>query len=230
MTPSLRISIIIPVLNEAANINELINRLRSLPSDAELEIIVVDGDPAGSTIAAITPGAVRTALSPPGRAAQMNTGASLAGGDILLFLHADTFLPGNAIPLIRTVLSDNTIVGGAFRLGIDSPRWYFRITERYVALRTRITRVPFGDQAIFIKKAYFEKIGRYRDIPVMEDVELMTRIRESGDAIAIAPAQALTSSRRWEKEGLWYGTVRNMLLQTLYCCGVPPRRLSRFYR
>src|SRR5574340_947313 len=230
MTGPGRISIIIPVLREGDRINRLISHLRDLAAGNEPEIIVVDGDPRGDTIAAITHDRIRTARSAPGRATQMNVGASLAGGDLLLFLHADTMLPAAAFSLIRNALGKNPVVGGAFELAIDSPRWYFRITERYVALRTRITRVPFGDQALFIRKTYFEEIGGYRDIPVMEDVELMARIRKRGDKISILAAKTMTSSRRWDKEGVLYATCRNLLLQFLYCCGISPERLAQHYR
>lgn len=232
MTVLKSISVIVPVLAEGDGINRLISCLRALPipTAGEPEIIVVDGDPRGSTLQALEQDRVKTAVFPPGRAGQMNAGASLATGTILLFLHADTLLPDNAFSLIQDALADGTAVGGAFDLGIDSARWYFRITERYAALRTRVTRVPFGDQAIFIEKAYFGKIGGYRDIPIMEDVELMTRIRKRGDVIRILTAKVKTSPRRWERDGVLLGTLRNLLLQTLYCFGLSPRYLARLYR
>jgi len=160
----------------------------------------------------------------------MNAGAALATGDILLFQHADTFLPWNAFELIAAAMSGERFVGGAFDLGILSDRRIFRITERYAACRTRITRVPFGDQSIFIKKSYFRRIGGYGDMAIMEDVELMTRIRKRGDRVSILPAKVMTSPRRWEREGVLYATARNWLLQLLYCLGTPPERLARFYR
>lgn len=230
MTSPTRISIIIPVLREAANINRLISHLRALPSDVEPEIIVVDGDPGKSTITAITDPRVRTSAATLGRANQMNHGASFAAGDVLLFLHADAMLPKKTFSLIGKALADKRAVGGAFNLGIDSPQWYFRVTERYVALRTRFTRIPFGDQAIFIRRDYFENMGGYKNIPIMEDVELMGRIKKNGNSISIIPEKTTTSARRWEKEGVLYATARNLLLQLCYCCGASPARLARFYR
>jgi len=161
---------------------------------------------------------------------QMNHGASLATGDILLFLHADTFLPGNAFELVRLSMGDGQYVGGAFRLGFLTDRRIFKITERYVACRTRLTRVPFGDQAVFIRREYFNRIAGYRNIPIMEDVELMGRIKKRGDRIRILPAKVMTSTRRWEKGGIVRGTLRNWMLQVMYCWGVPPERLARYYR
>ena len=181
------ISIIIPVLNETKNISEIIQHIRELDADGAAEIIVVDGDPKGSTVTTIKDEGVRTALSEKGRALQMNRGAALATGDVLLFLHADTLLPSNAFGLIKAAMNDKGFVGGAFDLGFNTRRKIFRITEAYVFLRTRLTMRPFGDQAIFIRHHHFAQLGGYRDIPVMEDVELMKRIRKRGDRISHHP-------------------------------------------
>jgi rSAM/selenodomain-associated transferase 2 len=224
------VSVIIPVLNESSCINDVIAQLRSQAPVDTVEIIVVDGDPAGSTLKAIThPDIVRT-IAGTGRGTQMNCGAARAASDILLFLHADTSLPYNAFARVRDALRDAEYVAGCFDLGIGSDRKLFRITERYVAWRTRVTRIPFGDQAIFVRRQFFERIGGYREIPIMEDVDLMRRIRGRGDVICIIPEKVSTSARRWEKEGVLYTTLRNWMLQVLYCCGVSPFRLARFYR
>lgn len=230
MKKPLSISVIVPVLHETEGINRIVAHLRALPADSDPEIVVVDGDPGGSTIKAIERDDVVTATSPPGRANQMNHGASLATGDILLFLHADTFLPVNAFELVTNCMNDGRYAGGAFGLGFLTERRVFRLTECYVALRTRLTRIPFGDQGIFLRREYFGRIGGYRPIHVMEDVELMGRIRKRGDRIRILPEKVMTSPRRWEREGLIYATLRNWTLQLLFLLGVPPERLSKFYR
>ncbi len=225
------ISIILPVFYEAGNIDRTIAHLRGLQNNDGLEIVVIDGDPLQSTIKAIDHNSrVITATAAKGRARQMNAGAALASGDILIFLHADTFLPVNALAGVRTVMEDPLYMAGAFDLGIGSERRIFRITERYAAIRTRLTRIPFGDQAIFIRRAYFEKIGGFSDIPLMEDVELMKRIRKKGDKIRIIPDKVMTSPRRWEKEGILYCTFRNWALQVSYTLGVPPEQLAKWYR
>lgn len=224
------ISVVIPVLNEARSINALIAHVRSLAPVDAVEIVVVDGDRAGSTLRAIGHPLVVTAIAEAGRASQMNHGAALATGGVLLFLHADTFLPRNAFALIREAMEDRRCCAGCFDLGIDSDRKVFRITEHYVALRTRITRIPFGDQAVFMRKDDFERIGGYRCIPIMEDVELMGRIRKRGGKLRIVPGKVRTSARRWEQDGIVLGTLRNWALQLLYVAGVPPERLARFYR
>jgi rSAM/selenodomain-associated transferase 2 len=224
------ISVIIPVLNEAEGINGLITHLRGQEAGSSVEIVVVDGDPAGSTIQAVRDAGVVTEKSGQGRALQMNRGAALARGDILLFLHADTFLPQNAFTRVIDALQDAEYVAGCFDLGIRSARRIFRITEHYVALRTRMTRIPFGDQALFIRRDYFDRVGGYREIPIMEDVDLMRRIRGRGDIICLIPEKVSTSARRWEREGVVYTTLRNWMLQLLYFLGMPPERLARFYR
>jgi rSAM/selenodomain-associated transferase 2 len=225
-----RISIIVPVLHEAGTIQGTIKQLHDLQQDNQLEIIIVDGDPAGSTLQAITDNGVVQLLSEPGRARQMNRGASRARGEVLLFLHADTRLPHQALTRIAAALADARVVAGAFDLGFDTKRYLFRLTEKYVAFRTRLTMIPFGDQAIFVRKKYFENIGGYAAIPLMEDVELMRRIRTRGDRICIIPEKVRTSPRRFEREGILYCTFRNWALQLCYRAGVPPEKLVKWYR
>jgi rSAM/selenodomain-associated transferase 2 len=224
------ISIIIPVLNETESINGTIALLRGSDSGAESEIVVVDGDATGSTLAAVSDGSVRGIISARGRAVQMNRGAEAASGDVLLFLHADTLLPPDALSLIRRVMTDGRSVAGAFDLGFDTKRTIFRVTEKYVFLRTRLTKIPFGDQAIFIRRDYFRKLGGYREIPIMEDVDLMKRIRKKGGRIRIIPVKVSTSPRRYEREGILSCTFRNWALQALFAVGVSPERLSKRYR
>jgi len=224
------ISIILPVLHEADGIKKIVSYIRTIDKDDAAEIIVVDGDPLGSTINAIQATGIITAIAEKGRARQMNRGATLAAGEILLFLHADTLLPSHALSRITSTMNDKRFVAGAFDLGINSDRKIFRITEKYVFLRTRVTRVPFGDQAIFVRKEYFQKIGGYQDIPLMEDIELMARIKRRGDRIVMIPEKVLTSARRWEREGILFSTFRNWTLQILYAFGVSPEHLVKWYK
>ena len=223
------ISIIIPVLNEAGGINHLIAHLRSIDVGRSSEIIVVDGDPDGGTLKAIRDGSVIKVKSARGRARQMNEGARIAGGNTLLFLHADTELPQEALSLIVTALNDGGFVGGAFDLAIKSRRLSFRLIESMASFRSRITGIPFGDQAIFIRKDYFQAIGGYSDMPLMEDIEIMQRIKKRGSKIRIIRRQVLTSPRRWENEGIVRCTLRNWLLQLLHYCGVSPSTLMKWY-
>ena len=174
----MKISVIIPVLHEGEKINEILDSIKSIAADVPYEMIVVDGDLSGDTIAHISDSSVITLTTPRGRALQMNAGAANACGDILLFLHADTLLPQKAFPKIITALSNSNFIGGAFDLKIQNHRWIFRIIGRAASWKHRLTRVPYGDQAIFMLRRYFENIGGYAGIPLMEDVELM-RAREA---------------------------------------------------
>jgi rSAM/selenodomain-associated transferase 2 len=225
-----RISIIIPVWNETSIINLTIDRVFALTCDGAFEVIVVDGSSSGETIRTIQNQKVRTVIAERGRSKQMNRGASLARGDILLFLHADTTLPTSALQSISSAMEEKGIVGGAFDLSIQSDRPVFRIIEKAASLRSRITRIPYGDQALFIRKDYFQALGGFKEIPLMEDVEFMRRLKKAGDEIYIIPEKVKTSPRRWETEGILYCTLRNWTIRSLYCLGVSPGKLMRFYR
>jgi rSAM/selenodomain-associated transferase 2 len=223
------ISVIIPVYQEGEVINRTLHHLRSIPGSAGCEIIVVDGHPEGSTLAAIDDGTVILVRAEKGRGRQMNAGARAASGDMLLFLHADTRLSPGALSRIMSVMEEGALVGGAFSLRIDSNRFFFRMIEGLTNLRARLTRVPYGDQGIFLCRDYFNNIGGYREMPILEDVDIMKRIRKRGDRIVILPEAVVTSSRRWDKEGLLYGTLRNRMIMILYHLGIKPERLARFY-
>ena len=225
-----RFSVIIPVFNEDALINATIEHLDSLPGEASMEIIVVDGDKSGKTIGAVRDGNVKTAISEKGRGNQMNRGAALAEGDIAIFLHADTRLPFDAFALIESALRDPGRQAGAFDLAIASGRPIYRMIAKIASLRSRLTRIPYGDQAHFFRRNYFQDIGGFANIPLMEDVEIMGRIKKRGERITIIKRAVTTSSRRWEKEGVLRCTLRNWLLICLYFSGVSPEHLSKFYK
>ncbi len=223
------ISVIIPVYRESMRINKTIEFVKQASGGIKHEIIVTDGDPSGSTIKHIKNNGIIKLTVPKGRALQMNAGAARARGDILLFLHADTKLPVNAFRKIIDALSDGCIIGGAFNLGIQDPNLIFRIIAFAASLKHRFTRIPYGDQAIFMLKKYFEDIGRYPEIPLMEDIELMKRIKKRGDRIIIFNEAALTSSRKWKAEGIIFTIIRNWTIQALYMFGFPPERLVKYY-
>ncbi len=224
-----KFSIIVPVLHEAPGMSDLIAHVRRVEKAEEAELIVVDGSPEKDTLKAVDDGEVRLVAARPGRARQMNAGAEAAVGDILLFLHADTRLPADALPRIERVMEAPSHVGGAFDLGILSPRRVYRIIEVIASARSRLTRIPYGDQAIFIRREAFRDLGGFPEIPLMEDVALMQRIKRSGGRICIIPVRVATSPRRWEEEGILYTTLRNWVLITGYCLGVSPDKLVRYY-
>lgn len=223
------ISVIIPVYNEMETINAAIRRLRVLSYSQPVEIIVADGGPGHETLHAIEDAGVIRVESPPGRGRQMNAGAALAAGDTLLFLHADTRLPPEAIPAIRQAVSHG-VVAGAFSLSIDSPKRTLKVVAWFANLRTRLERIPYGDQAQFIRADTFRDLGGFPDIPIMEDVELFRRIRVRGLPITILPGKVQTSSRRWDNEGVLRRTLTNWWLRIRYRLGVSPEKLARHYR
>lgn len=223
-------SIIIPVLHESARINYLIKHLNELDSKNISEIIVVDGCEKKDTIKSVKDKNVKLITSKKGRAKQMNEGAKIANGEILIFLHADTELPPNAFGKIDEFIKKGKCVAGAFKLLINSDRFIFKIISKLISIRSVITRVPYGDQAIFVRKDYFQQIGGFRNIQLMEDIDLMKRIKRYGDRICIIPEHVCTSARRWEKEGILRCTFRNWMIRFLYYLGVSPSRLIKFYK
>lgn len=172
---------------------------------------------------------VKVIAANPGRASQMNAGAAVANGDILLFLHADTLLPTNFDTLICLALQDAGTIAGAFELRIDAKLWGLRFIEKMVNARSRLFSLPYGDQAIFLKAIIFHEFGCFPDLLIMEDFELMLRLRREGK-ITILPASVLTSGRRWQKLGVVKTTLINQLVIIGYFLGVSPDKLVRFYR
>ena len=227
---SIEFSIIVPAFHEGERINDLIESLNQSDSDKNIEIIVVDGSQERDTLRVIHSNQVIKISSEKGRAIQMNAGAFIAKGEILIFLHADTELPIQALGKIRSLMERTDYVGGAFDLGIKSDKFIYKAIGTLSSLRSRLSRIPFGDQAIFIRKEYFDRMGGYKEIPLMEDVELMTRIKKSGRKIRIFYDRVRTSPRRWEKEGVIYCTVRDWTLRILYLFGVSPDRLVKYYK
>jgi rSAM/selenodomain-associated transferase 2 len=224
------ISVIIPVYSEENNINKAISALKDIGASPDNEIIVVDGGPGAATLKNIKDESIIKLVSAPGRAKQMNAGAAIAAREVLLFLHADTTLPAGAFEYIADALKDKNINAGAFRLSIDTSNIFLKFIEFTANVRTRLFRMPYGDQALFFRKEYFDALGRYKDIPLMEDVEIMRRIKKKGGAITIISKNAVTSARRWEKEGVLAGTLRNKILKLMYNLGVGPEKLARYYK
>lgn len=226
------ISIVIPVLNESDKINDHLDHLKDIFKKSVFEIIVVDCDDQGSTINAIKASDninIIKLISRKGRAIQMNRGAAESASDLILFLHADTYLPDCAEPEIESVFSDKDIVAAAFDFTFDVKSFGLNIISFFGRLRTRISRIPFGDQAICIRREYFKNIGGYKEISLMEDVELLKRIRNRGDKIFISKLRVTTSARKYINEGLLNNTIRNWRNQILYNFGWNPEKLVKYY-
>jgi len=222
-----RLSIVIPALDEAANLALLLPELASLCPGAE--VIVVDGgsrDRTAETVARQPE--VRLIASARGRARQMNAGAQVAEGDALLFLHADTRLPAGAAEAIETALAEPGVPGGRFDVRFDRERPIFRTIAWFMNVRSRATGICTGDQAIFVRRAEFEAVGGYPDIPLMEDIELSRRLKRRGGLRALR-LRVTTSARKWEREGAWRTIGLMWTLRLLYWAGVGPARLHRWY-
>lgn len=225
-TPNLKISIIIPVLNEANTIAPVISTARNAEN---VEIIVADGGSSDGTVEIAQSLGVRVLSTAARRATQMNAGAIAATGDILLFLHADTHLPRGYDFGVRQALAKPSSVGGAFELKIDARRLCLRLVEIGVNWRSHFFQMPYGDQAIFLLSATFDKIGGFPDLPLMEDFEFVRRLKKQG-RIEIVPQPVLTSARRWQQVGVLKTTIINQIVIIAYFLGVSPNRLGEWYR
>jgi rSAM/selenodomain-associated transferase 2 len=221
-----KISIIIPALNEAANIEDVIITIQL---STNTEVIVVDGGSQDDTVAIAQSLGVKVISSSPGRAVQMNTGAVAASGEILLFLHADTRLPAGFDVMIRSALQQPGIVAGAFNLRIDASGWGMRLVEWGVKVRSHFWQIPYGDQAIFLTKDIFQQIGGFPELPIMEDFELIRRLRRIGK-ITIMQESVITSARRWLRKGIFKTTLINQIVIIAYLLGVSPERIRSWYR
>ena len=160
----------------------------------------------------------------------MNEGAKHASCEVLLFLHVDTVLPKNALLHVREVLKQKGVVAGAFDLDFDTQKRSLKFVAYVASWRSRKTRLPYGDQAIFIKKEIFEKVGAYEDIALMEDLNLMQKLKKKSLKIKIINHKVITSPRRYEENGIFFNLLKNWVLLGLYFVGVNPDKLAKFYK
>lgn len=222
--PSL--SVIIPARNEE---HALGSTLECVRSEHRGEIIVVDGRSDDRTCEVARSYDAVVIASPPNRGMQLRIGADSASGEHLLFLHADTLLPGGFRTCVTETLAGPDVIAGAFRLAIDAPGLGFRMIESAVQFRSSTLELPYGDQALFIRADALHRVGGYRDLPVMEDFELVRRLRAAG-RIVIAPSAVRTSARRWLKNGPWRTTSMNLICVVAYMLGVSPGRIAQWRR
>jgi hypothetical protein len=224
---SRRISVIIPALNEEGTVGRAIESARVGGIDAE--IIVVDGGSTDKTKSIAASLGVRVVESSPPRSRQANDGARAARGDVLLFMHADTRLPRHYERHIYDILGGPGAVAGAFRLGIDGKARSFRLVEYMANIRSRALQMPYGDQGLFVPRDLFYEIGGYPEIPIMDDYELIRRLRKRG-TVGIAPVAAITSARRWQRLGVFRTTLINQIIIIAYVLGVSVEKIARWYR
>ena len=229
----MKLSIIIPALDEEASIARTI---RSCRGAGPSEVIVVDGGSRDSTVEIARGRADAVIAAPRGRAAQMNAGAAVARGEALLFLHADTLLPAGSVPVVRGALQDPAVIGGAFGVHLapspDAGRYVratLGITGWMIGARAAVSRSYSGDQAIFVRADAFHAVGGYPEIPLMEDVELSRRMRRAGKTVLL-PLRVETSGRRWEAWGPLKTVLFMWRLRIGYLLGRTPSRCAEAYR
>jgi rSAM/selenodomain-associated transferase 2/rSAM/selenodomain-associated transferase 1 len=220
------ISVIVPALDEADRIGAT---LAAIPSQDDVEVIVVDGGSSDGTPRLAEAAGARVVSAAPPRARQMNLGAAAASGVIYLFLHADTLLPNGFADRVRRACADPSVAAGAFELAIDSTRRGVRAVERMANLRSRRLSLPYGDQAIFVDALRFWEQGGFPLIPIMEDYALVRRLARIG-RIALVDQPVVTSGRRWEHLGIARTTLINQAIILAYHLGVEPEVLARWYR
>ena len=219
------VTVVVPTLNEESVLAAALTRARQ---PGVREIIVVDGGSSDATTAVAARHADLVLSAARGRAAQMNAGAAHARGDILLFLHADTLVPDGFARAVIAACGDNAAVGGRFDVTLEPSDPLIRLTGELINRRSRLTSISTGDQAIFIRRAVFEQLGGYADIPLMEDIDLSRRMKRAG-RIACLRQCVTTSARRWQTDGVVRTILLMWSLRALYFFGVSPARLQRYY-
>ncbi|RJR16443.1 MAG: glycosyltransferase [Nitrospiraceae bacterium] len=222
-----KISIVMPVMNEARSLRITLDHLHLSENE---ELIIVDGGSSDETVSIAREFTPKVFETKTGRASVMNFGAQKAEGDILLFLHADCVLPDSADALIRDTLTKRDVAAGAFALSIDHPGLGFRLIESVANVRSQLTSLIYGDQGMFLRKEVFDHIGGFAEIPLMEDIEISTRLKHEGKIVFIKPP-IKASPRRWLKEGMLYTTLRDWTIAFSYTFfKISPERLIKHYK
>ncbi len=219
-------SIVIPTLNEEEH---LAATLDSVAAEPDLEVIVVDGGSKDATVERVLSSGARLLTTTAQRARQMNAGAAAASAPRLLFLHGDTRLPSGFCREVLHLLDKPATAAGAFRLAIAGPGRGLRLIETLANWRSQLFQLPYGDQALFLRRDLFERLGGFPEIPIMEDVVFIRRLKRAG-RIEISPCSALTSDRRWRRLGILRTTLVNQVVLFGYFLGANPLHLTRWYR
>jgi rSAM/selenodomain-associated transferase 2 len=222
----MRVAVIVPVLDELAQLPVLAAELERL--SARAEVVVVDGGSTDGTRPALDRLGVTVVDAPRGRARQMNAGARATSAPILVFLHADTRLPDGALDAVAAAI-DAGAAGGCFRVRIDSPDPRLLLAARIINLRSRLWASATGDQAIFARRDLFDRLGGYRELQLCEDLDRVGRLRRHGRFV-LADGEVATSARRWHGNGVLRTIALMWTLRLGYHLGVSPNRLARWYR
>jgi rSAM/selenodomain-associated transferase 2 len=221
-----RLSVIVPVLNEERAIGRTLDKIRLAAPVAEL--IVVDGGSTDRSLQIASTLGAQTLTAPRGRARQMNLGAAAAHGDALIFVHADTLVPAAFASDVATALADASVVGGRFDLEMDESSLAWRLLAKLISLRSRIMHTATGDQAIFVRRNVFLDMGGFAEIDLCEDIDFARRLKRRGH-IACLRTRVMTSARRWRQKGLLRTVLRMWFIKSLFLAGVSPAWLRRYY-
>jgi len=221
-----RMSVVIPTLNEEEHLEATLD---SVTREPDIEVIVVDGGSSDRTAGVALARGARLLTTTAQRARQMNAGAAAASAPVLLFLHGDTRLPPGFSGHALELLAGRGTAAGAFRLAVAGSGWGLRVIEGLANARSRLLHLPYGDQGLFVMADLFHRLGGFPDLPIMEDVVFIRRLRRAG-RIAIAPCSALTSDRRWRRLGILRTTLVNQAVLTGFFLGVDPARIAGWYR
>ena len=221
----MKVSIIVPTLNEAKCLGETLTYIQQLSPH---EVIVSDGGSVDGTLEIAAKFTENVVTGPAGRSLQMNAGARIATGDIFLFLHADNHIESASYEKMSHSMESSEEIGGAFSLCIVSDKWSLRLITRLANLRSKYLGMAYGDQAFFVKKRIFHKMNGFAKLPICEDIDFFKRLRNLGPVILLSE-KTLTSPRRWYKEGIWITTIKNILIATLFELGFPLRILTKWY-
>ena len=226
MTPL--VSVIVPVLDEASALPGVLDHLASLPG--RFEVLVADGGSADGSaeVARAHPLGARVIDAPRGRARQLNAAAEQAGGDALVFLHADSRLPRGAWDSVARALADHRTLGGAFALRFDGRDSFSRVLTAWYAVQRR-AGIYYGDSTIWVRAPTFAALGGFRDLPIMDDYDFVRRMERRGRTVTL-PGPALTSARRWRAQGVTRTVFSWVVIRWLYVMGVPPELLAALYR
>ncbi len=227
-SPAPWLSVIIPALNEEANIATTLQPLQALRQRGQ-EVILVDGGSSDATVSSASPLTDQILRTPAGRARQMNAGAQAARGEVLWFLHADTLAPPHADGLLLDALAAPHTNWGRFNVRLSGRHPLLRLVERLMNLRSCLTGIATGDQGIFVRRDAFLAVGGYPDQPLMEEITLSARLKQLSKPVCLR-SQLITSSRRWESRGILRTVLLMWRLRLLYALGADPAHLARLYR
>jgi len=221
-----RVGVVVPLLNEALILPQLLQYLGQCGAD---ELVLVDGGSEDGSRQLLEHSGFRWLTSEPGRAAQMNAGAAACRSEIILFLHVDTKIASSHVKCIREAMHDVRVLGGRFDVRLSGKGAGLRLIEWFINLRSKLSRISTGDQAMFVRRDVFEAMGGFADMPLMEDIEFSQRLKRQGKIVCLSQT-VRTSSRRWEQHGIARTVLLMWRLRLLFWLGIDAEKLAAMYR